>query len=118
MSWCLQNPSEAGKSMQCIKGAGTSIVCSYTNGGNCASDNTIYYGPLDSVSTYAYSGAVCNLGNSGSASFDPGTGSWFWVIVSNNGVYEGSYGKNSNGAERPEAVNIGICDYPQNLKNC
>ena len=117
IDWCTQNPSEAGKEMKCSKGAGDSITCIYTNGGSCTTDNTIYYGPLSSVSSYGYSGAACNLGNSGTATFDPGVGNWFWVIVSNNGSNEGSYGKNSNGQERPEAVGIGSCDYPQNLNN-
>lgn len=117
IDWCSQNPAEAGVAMQCQKSTGTSITCTYTNGGSCTTDNTIYYGPLSSVSSYGYSGSVCNLGTSGTATFDPGPGNWFWVIVSNNGTKEGSYGKNSNGSERPEAVGIGSCDYPQDLNN-
>jgi hypothetical protein len=117
IDWCMQNPSEAGKQMQCQKTAGTSILCTYSNGGTCASDSTIYYGSLALVSSYGYSGAACLLGTSGNVSFDPGPGDSFWVIVSNNGTNEGSYGKNSNGNERPEAISVGSCDYPQNLSN-
>jgi len=117
IDWCQQNPAEAAPAMQCQKAAGNSITCTYTNGGSCAADNTIYYGQLSSVSNYGYSGAICNIGTSGSASFTLGEGDWFWVIVSNNGSKEGSYGKSSNGVERPEAIGIGNCDYPQDLMN-
>jgi len=112
-----QNPAEAGRPMLCQKSTGSFIVCSYTNGGDCATDNTIYYGNLGNVSSYNYSGSVCNIGTSGNVSFELGAGNWFWVIVSNNGTKEGSYGKNSNGGERPEAIGIGTCDYPQDLTN-
>lgn len=112
-----QNPAEAGKPMTCYKDIAGSITCNYTNGGDCTTDNTIYYGNITNVSTYGYNGSVCYIGKSGSVTFDLGDGSWFWVIVSNNGSKEGSYGKNSNGIERPEASNIGACDYPQDLTN-
>ncbi len=111
------NPSEAGKPMICQKNANSSISCTYTNGGSCTTDNTIYYGNLSGVSSYSYSGAICNIGTSGNITFDLGAGNWFWVIVSNNGIKEGSYGKDSNGMERPEASGVGLCDYPQDLTN-
>lgn len=87
------------------------------NGGACATDNAIYYGPLSGISTYQYAGAFCNAGTSGTATFAPGDGDWFWVIVSRNSTKEGSYGKDISGTERPEAVSVGSCDYPQELNN-
>jgi hypothetical protein len=80
-----------------------------------ATDHTIYYGDLSNVSTYGYAGAACYIGTSGTASFDPGPGSWFFLVVANNGTEEGSYGQDSNSIERPEAVGVGVCDAPQNL---
>ncbi len=80
-----------------------------------ASDHTIYFGDLSSVSTYSYSNAVCDIGVSGSASFDPGAGSVFFLIVGNNGSSEGTYGMNSIPAERPEASGITQCEFPQDL---
>ncbi|OGF63656.1 MAG: hypothetical protein A2Y62_02075 [Candidatus Fischerbacteria bacterium RBG_13_37_8] len=111
-----QNPAEAGVPMMCQK-AGASITCTFTNGGSCATDNTIYYGDLANVSTYTYSGAACSLGTMGTVTFNPGNGDWFWVVVSNDGTNEGSYGKSSEGTERPEATGVGGCDYPQDLTN-
>jgi hypothetical protein len=80
-----------------------------------ATDHTVYYGDLSNVSVYGYADAACYLGTSGTASFDPGPGSWFFLIVANNGVEEGSYGKDSIDLERPEAVGVGVCDVPQDL---
>ena len=80
-----------------------------------ATDHTIYYGDLSGVSSYAYADAACFLGTSGTATFDPGPGSWFFLIVANNGTEEGSFGKDSVPVERPEAVGVGVCDVPQNL---
>jgi len=80
-----------------------------------ATDHVLYFGSLADVSTYGYSGAECFLGTSGTASFDPGPGSWFFVVVAQNGTDEGSYGVDSALAERPEAVGVGTCDVPQDL---
>ena len=79
-----------------------------------AVDHNIYYGPLADVSSYAYTGAACAVGASGSASLDPGAGSFFFLIVGNDGGEEGSYGTDSGALERPEDVG-GICDVPQQL---
>lgn len=82
----------------------------------CATSNhRVYWGELDHVSTYAWSGSACNLGTTGSASFNPGTESVFFVIVGNDASNEGSFGVNSNFVERPQAVGVGACDLPQNL---
>jgi hypothetical protein len=80
-----------------------------------ASDNNVYYGDLAGVSTYAYAGVTCSVGNTGSASFDPGLDSAFFLIVGNNGAEEGSYGIDSSGVERPEDGPTPLCDRPQNL---
>jgi len=82
----------------------------------CSTANhRIVYGPLASVAAYGWSGSACNLGTTGSASFDPGPGDAFYVIVANDAAAEGSYGTNSAGIERPEAVGVGACDLPQAL---
>jgi hypothetical protein len=58
------------------------------------------------------------VGDSGGASFNPGPGSVFFVVVANNGSVEGSYGKDSSGiTERPEASGLPGCDYTQDLSN-
>jgi hypothetical protein len=35
-----------------------------------ATDHTVYYGPLAMVSTYGYTGALCNVGTGGTAILD------------------------------------------------
>jgi hypothetical protein len=82
----------------------------------CATTNhRVAYGPLASLPSYGWTGMACNVGTSGTASFDPGAGDAFFVIVANDASVEGSYGTRSTGAERPEATGLGGCDLPQNL---
>ncbi|GEM_PF-4185935 len=81
-----------------------------------AADHTIYFGDLSLVSTYDWSDAACNVGVSGAASFtDNGLADLFFVIVGNDGVKEGSYGRDSAGLERPEDVGTPVCDTVQDL---
>jgi hypothetical protein len=80
-----------------------------------APDHHIVYGPLGGVATYAYSGEACLLGKNGVATFNPGAGDSFWVIVGNTTSREGSYGRASNGTERPPATGLSACPYTQDL---
>ena len=83
-----------------------------------ATDHTIYWGDLSNVGIYGYSGNECFVGTAGTAAFDPGTGSFFFLIVGNDHTDEGSYGQYLSGGatgERDEDVGTPICDYPQNL---
>jgi subtilisin family serine protease len=67
----------------------------------------IYYGPLDQISTYGWSGSTCGIGTTGQyAGFNPGPGSYFFVLVANAGAVEGSYGTDSMGAQRPAAGSL------------
>jgi hypothetical protein len=86
----------------------TSINISWTAA--CGSvDNSVVFGPLGDVSTYGYSGEECSIGNTGSHSFDPGSGSFFFVVVGNDGsTIEGSYGTNHAGTERPTHPGCGL----------
>jgi hypothetical protein len=78
------------------------------------SSNNVFYGPLSAVSSYTYSGQGCSIGNTGSYSFDYSTisESIFFVVVAQNGTNEGSYGVNTAGAERPDAL---LCPETQLL---
>lgn len=77
-------------------------------------DNNVYFGSLDDVSSYDYSGQICNVGMSGTTSFDLPSGSYFFVIVGDDDSVEGSYGRDSMSAERPA---WGSCGFMQNLSN-
>ncbi len=111
--------SKPGSPMRLSKAAGTSVAFTYTPGG-CATDHAIYWGESTGLLTsLLFSNGDCGLGTSGQATVDPGdpsAGSFiYFVIVGNNGAVEGSYGKDSSGAERPESVGLAGCDIPQDI---
>jgi hypothetical protein len=87
----------------------------------CASSNHhVEFGLLQDVNVPVYSGQVCDIGNSGTyESFNPGTGSYFFLVVGNDGVgVEGSYGTSFVGgmhAERHEDLNDPLCVFVQDL---
>jgi predicted outer membrane repeat protein len=83
-------------------------------------DNNIYYGPFALVSTLGYSGESCLVG-SGPAypGFDPGSGSFFFLVVGNKATDEGSYGLDRVSgvqSERPEYPGNG-CGVSQTLSD-
>jgi CubicO group peptidase (beta-lactamase class C family) len=75
-----------------------------------ATDNNIYFGRLEDVATHAWSGAVCGIGSSGVfEGFDPGAGSYFFIVAGNGGVIEGSYGDQDTptGGSAPRPAFVG-----------
>ena len=83
-----------------------------------AIDSTIYWGQASGHMTGAsWTQSACGSGASGSVSVNPGAlppgGLFYFVAVPVNGVSEGSYGRDSSGAERP--VGSGACHLPQQL---
>jgi len=85
-----------------------------------ASNHHIEFGRLEDVATLTYSGQVCGIGTSGAyGSFNPGTGSWFFLVVGDDGVgTEGSYGTSLIGGtpvERPEDLLDPVCSFTQDL---
>jgi hypothetical protein len=81
-------------------------------------DHTLEFGLLDQVSSYDYSGQLCSLGGAaGDASATAGwsyiTESAYFLVVGNNGTIEGSYGPDSNGAERPDDIVNLLCPLDQ-----
>jgi hypothetical protein len=57
------------------------------------------------------------VGASGTTSFDPLFDSIFFIIAGEDGTSEGSYGRASSGAERPEDISAAVCERPQDLFN-
>jgi hypothetical protein len=83
-----------------------------------ATGHTIHYGLLENVSTYTYTGQICNIGNDGTLhDFNPGSESYFFLVVGNDSVLEGSYGTDGFDVERPRWVAAPDCPYDQNLAN-
>jgi len=67
-----------------------------------STDHTLYYGPLNAVSSYGYTGSVSGLGATGSSTVTLPSGSLFWVVVGRDSAAEGCYGTASpSGNERP-----------------
>jgi hypothetical protein len=86
-----------------------------------ATGHTVHYGNLNDVSTYTWGGADCGLDLSGTGSFvpDPGVGeSIFFVMVGNNVDWEGGYGADSHGMDRPaNASDAGSCARQMSVRN-
>jgi hypothetical protein len=85
-----------------------------------AADHHIEFGPLQDVGTYGYSGQACGIGTTGSiGSFNPGPGSYFFIVVGDDGIgIEGSYGTSTAGGaytERPESAADPSCALVQDL---
>jgi len=113
-------PSEASAAgtMLASEGTGTSVNLNYTP--SCdATDHAVFWGTGPIGGAVSWTNAACLLGSSGAASFDPGTpvpGTFvYFVVVGQTGALEGSYGRNSAGAERPEATFAAVCNRPQTL---
>jgi len=109
---CGAGPGEARDLLATYDATSGTIEVSFTPACG-ATDHAIHFGPIVGVSAYAYSGTACGLGASGAASFDPGQGSVFFLIVGDDGATEGSYGRASAGAERLEDVGTPVCDRPR-----
>ena len=114
------NPKEASPAggMTLKRSAGSTLTVAYTAA--CGSSgHVIYWGSSPIAGAVAWTNAACEIGTSGSATFDPGNPSlgrfFYFVIVGQNFEKEGSYGRDSHGAERPEAIGIGACNQPQSL---
>ena len=85
-----------------------------------APDHHIEFGTLASVSTGTYSGQDCGIGSSGAYDqFAPGPGSYFFIVVGNDGVaVEGSYGLSlidGASAERQPDLLDPVCSFEQDL---
>lgn len=71
-------------------------------GASCLQTDTdyeVYEGTIGAY--YSHSPKLCSTGGSLSATFTPGSGSRYYLIVPRNTSSEGSYGLDSNGDERP-----------------
>jgi hypothetical protein len=85
-----------------------------------ADDHHLEYGPLGAVATLGYSGQACGLGVTGGvSSFQPGPGSYFFLMVASDGSgQEGSYGTMQSAGvvtQRPSNTTQVSCAFVQNL---
>ncbi len=116
-------PGEAGEgagALRAARGAGTRVDLTF-GAAPCATDHVAYWGVTAQTlaGPPAWTAQACSLGPGGAASVDtgplaPGTMAYL-VVAGNDAAVEGSYGRDSAGAERPEAAGLAACDYPQDL---
>ena len=97
----------------------TATTMSFNYGVPCeATDHRIHFGPLGQVSDYFYTGTKCNLLNSGTFTWaPPALPSMFFMGVGHGDEFEGSYGIDSDGGERPASLVGSTCKLPQDLDN-
>jgi hypothetical protein len=85
-------------------------------GASCSgsdADYEVYEGTLGNFTSHAP--RLCTTSGSTTVTLTPGGDNTYYLVVPRNAVLEGSYGKNSSGAERPQGQNA--C-YPQVVRTC
>jgi len=101
--------------------AGTVINLTWDVATCSSNDHHVLYGPLASVATATVSGSWCNLGTTGSATWNgvPAGNLWFAVVSDNNQTLEGSWGT-TTGGERGGSNASGQCGLTarNNLATC
>jgi hypothetical protein len=96
---------------------GSSLQVTYTPATCGPISNVAYIGVGPIGGGVSWDRSVCNLSSYATVTFDPGTLGpselLYFVLVAQDGVREGAYGKSSNGQQIPQAVGLGACDLPQ-----
>jgi hypothetical protein len=90
---------------------GSSIALTWDVATCTSADYHVLYGGLSSVSAASVTGAFCNLGTTGSATWTgvPAANLWFVVVGDNDGTIEGSWGTDGVGGQRGGATPSGQC---------
>lgn len=104
----------AGTQLTVARAPGGSLSLSW--GGSCRGgddDYAVYEGALGSF--YSHASRACSTAGATAALIAPAAGNTYYLVVPTRSYREGSYGKNSAGAERP--VGSGAC-FPQLVKPC
>ncbi len=121
MTTCIAGPGSArpvadGSFGTAMKGsradaAGSTIDLTWDVATCASSDHHVLYGDLASVASAAISGASCDLGIAGSATWTavPAGDLWFVVVGDDDGAVEGSWGIDGNGAQRGGTSASGRC---------
>jgi plastocyanin len=79
-----------------------------------ATSHAIYFGVGPIVGAPNWRQSLCaDASGTHVADLANPVGLQYFVVVGQDASAEGSYGKNSQGLERPEAVEVGECDLPQ-----
>ena len=82
-----------------VDSGGASVTVSW--GSSCSSEATGYGLYEGTLGTWYNHAATACMGSTNSATLSPSSGNRYYLVVPNNGDYEGSYGKDSSGNEIP-----------------
>lgn len=85
------------------KGIGAHLTLTW--GASCSSQDTdyaVYEGTIGAFGAHAP--ITCSTGGATQATFTPGPGGRYYLVVPRNSAVEGSYGTTSSGQERPQGV--------------
>jgi len=108
-------PDGSGPSATALTVTRSAASLTLSWGDDCPSpgdDYAVYEGTLTEPFTYAHTEKLCTTGGATSATFPEPSGDAYYLIVKRNVVSEGSYGRASSGAERPQG--IAMC-LPQSI---
>ena len=116
-------PSEAGPDTDMLMVTGFDKVTGTVSiqfGVPCsATDHTIEYSELTraNLQSYNWIGQECGLGSTGTYQWATAGSpdSLFFVVVPNNGISEGTYGRSTYGSERSEDALSASCPMAQDL---
>jgi subtilisin-like proprotein convertase family protein len=91
--------------------AGSAIALSWDVGTCASADHHVLYGDLGNVASTAVTGAFCDLGASGTATWTsvPAGNLWFVVVGDDNATLEGSWGTDGIGGQRGGTTASGFC---------
>ncbi len=83
----------------------------------CAQDNNFYFGFLNDLPAFNYAGRACGILNTGTYewTYPADQELYYFVVVGQDGVVEGSYGTKSDGGERDEDV---VCEPLMIVDEC
>jgi subtilisin-like proprotein convertase family protein len=93
--------------------AGSAIVVTWDVATCASADHHILYGDLASVASMTVTGASCDLGTSGMATWTgvPVGDLWFLVVGDDDIATEGSWGTDGSGAQRGGDTASGACGF-------
>ncbi len=110
-------PQEVPDTMRAAK-SGPAVNVTYTPACGAA-DHAVFWGASPIAGGLSWTNGQCGFGATGQLTFNPGVPAagqfFYWVVVGQTFSLEGSYGQSSSGAERPEALALGVCDRPLSL---
>lgn len=102
-----------GPPLTVSKGAGGEITLDWSSSCTGQRDYEIYEGSVGAY--YDHLQLLCTTGAQTSISFTPGAGDRYYLVVPHSDYREGSYGLDSDGAERPPGVRFCL---PQSILFC